>query len=180
MKTHNITLSVVTLASAAVLTLAAAPQARAAQANSSVFQVMSADPRFTTTMQMVYVAGAARRLQQAGELTVFAATDKGWADSSDTGKLSALTSTGATSEFPDSMGILEIVRGFFVHAPPPPSTATDVKMESNAGKQIDFDPKTLEVKWTDADGDVKTAHVDGQPIVATNGVVYPVDAVVGE
>ncbi len=178
MSKFNVTISSVALA-AALLSSVGLAGARADQPSGSVFNVLSSDPRFTTTMQMVYVAGAANRLSTAGELTVFAPTNTAWESSSDTGMLSSLSSTGAGSEFPDAMDIVRVLRGFFVHGAPP-AGATQVKLTNGDDRTITFDEKTMRVSWTTADGQTKSARVDGRPIIASNGVVYPVDAVVGE
>lgn len=151
----------------------------AADSRPSVFSTLSDDPRFGTTIKMVYVAGASQRLSTAGDLTVFAATDDGWNNSSATGMLSSLSSTGAGSEFPDSMGILQVLRGFFVHGEAPANAPAVTTFESAAGRQIQLDKNAMKVTWVTAEGQTKSAPV-GKPIEASNGVIYPVDAVVGE
>ena len=182
MRHVRIAISSAAIAAVAVAGLVAVPLAQAQQgASGSIYNKLSEDPRFTTTMQMVYVTGAANRLMTAGDMTVFAATDAGWQTTNYGGKLSSLSSTGASSAFPDSMGILEVIRGFFVSGrEPPASRSEDVRFESRAGRPIELDKKTMEVKWVDPEGQTKTAKVSGPPIHATNGVIYPVDAVVGE
>jgi uncharacterized surface protein with fasciclin (FAS1) repeats len=180
MISRTLTISSIALAAVAVVGFTQVPHAGAAQqAAGSVFDTLSNDPRFSTTMKMVYVAGAANRLSTANNVAVFAATDEGWDKSPYEGMLSSLTSTGAGSEFPDSMGILEVLRGFFVRGEPPAVPTTDLRAESAAGRPIEFDPKAMTVKWVDAKGDEHSAPLAGQPIVASNGVIYPVNAVVG-
>jgi uncharacterized surface protein with fasciclin (FAS1) repeats len=145
----------------------------------SVYDDLMADPRFGTTMKMVYMAGGANRLAEAGPLTVFAATDDGWSRGDYGGYMSSLSSTGAVSAFPDSTEIVETLRGFFVHGEPTLGQANDVTMRSSAGRPIEFDRRTMTVKWVAPDGATHEAKVAGEPIRASNGVIYPVDAVVG-
>ena len=52
-------------------------------------------------------------------------------------------------------------------------------MRSVAQRLIEFDKADGLVKWVDENGDTKSAKLAGQPIQATNGVIYPVNAVVG-
>ena len=177
------TLSFAALAGASVAIPAHAQQQPAAAppqtAPETVANTLTNDPRFATTIKMIYVAGAAGRLQTANNLTVFAATDDGWSSSPSQGMLSSLTSTGAGSEFPDSMGILQVLRGFFVHGEPPANPPADVKLQSVAGRPIDLDEKDMKVSWVAPDGEARSAPL-GKPILASNGIIYPVDAVVGE
>ncbi len=170
------------LAVAVVGLCATAATVRADAPDQSVSTILGSDPRFSTTMKMIYMSGASGRLNTMDKLTVFAATDAGWDSSPYEGLLSSLSSNGATSEFPQGVQITEVLRGFFVHGDYSPEriSGKEVSLKSAAGREIDFDAKTMTVKWTDAEGQTRSAHVVGQPIVATNGVVYPVDAVVGE
>lgn len=146
------------------------------QARKSVYDVLMSDRRFVTTMKMVYMTGSGNRLEKAGPLTVFAATDQAW----DAGNYGGLLSTlGSTSGFPDSSTITGLLRGFFVRGEPTRAQPGDVRMRSTAGRLIEFDPGSMTVKWVDADGGRRSAKVSGQPIMASNGVIYPVDVVVG-
>jgi uncharacterized surface protein with fasciclin (FAS1) repeats len=177
---RTFTTSSIALAAMAVVGFTQVPHAHAAQQiTGSVFDALSSDPRFSTTMKMVYVAGAANRLSAASNVAIFAATDEGWDNSPYEGMLSSLSSTGAGSEFPDSMGILQVVRGFIVRGEAPTIPSADMKAESAAGRPIDFDPKAMTVKWVDPKGVEHSAQLASQPIVASNGVIYPVNAVVG-
>ena len=150
-----------------------------AQPAGSVYDVLMNDPRFGTTMKMVYVAGRANQLAEAGPLTVFAATNAGWDQGDYGGYLASLSSTGAVSAFPEPTEITEVLRGFFVRGEPTLGQTPDVTMRSAAGRSIEFDKNTMTVKWVDENGVTRSAKVAGSPIQATNGVVYPVDAVVG-
>jgi uncharacterized surface protein with fasciclin (FAS1) repeats len=158
-------------------TQSAAP---APQQVGTVFDAMMADPRFSETMQMVFLSGGANRLETAGgPLTVFAATNQGWQGGDFGTYLGSLTSTGAVGTFPQSVAVTEILRGFFVHGSPTLQQGGVVGMRSAAGRPIAFDQATMTVKWTDQNGASHEAKVDGKPILARNGVIYPVDAVVG-
>jgi uncharacterized surface protein with fasciclin (FAS1) repeats len=149
----------------------------------SVYNVLLSDPRFTTTMKMLYVAGAANRINGPDRLTVFAATDKAWDNSPFEGLLASLSSNGADTEFPRSMDILEILRGFFVRnadIQPNAVAGKEVQLRSAAGRPIELDGKTMTVKWVAPDGKTRAANVAGQPISALNGEIYPMDVVVGQ
>jgi uncharacterized surface protein with fasciclin (FAS1) repeats len=150
------------------------------QSASSVSDVLSEDPRFTTTIQMVYLAGGADRLATAGPLTVFAPTDAAWDHSDAKGLMASMYSTNQAVAFPKPIEITELLRGFFIRGEPTLGQRQDVRMNNVAGRQVEFDPATMTVKWVAPDGSTKSARVSGQPIRATNGIIYPVDALVGD
>jgi uncharacterized surface protein with fasciclin (FAS1) repeats len=128
----------------------------------TVFDVLMNDPRFSTTMKMVYLSGNADSWMRSGRhVTVFAATNTAWDNSPYEGLMAIMTTT-YTVDNPGSQ-ITALLRGLL----------------SSAGRKITLDGRDMTVSWVCPDNQTHTAKVSGQPIEAANGVIYPMDAVVG-
>lgn len=172
------------IAAVAIGTLVASVPARAdTTTNQTVYDALMSDPRFSTTMKMIYTAGAAERVMNPGrKLTVFAATDSAWDNSPFEGLLASLSSNSASSEFPRSSDILGILRGFFVRQAVEPTAISNqqVPLTSAAGRPIEVDGKTMTVSWISPDGEKRSAPIAGQPIMTDNGVIYPMNVIVGQ
>jgi uncharacterized surface protein with fasciclin (FAS1) repeats len=146
----------------------------------TVFDVLMNDPRFTTTMKMVYLSGNADTWERSGRhVTVFAATDTAWNNSPYMGLMAIMTAT-YTVDNPGAK-LTSLLRGFVVpHMIEPTDIAgKNVALTSSAGRQIEVDGKDMTVSWVTPDNTTKTGKVAGAPIQAANGVIYPMDVIVG-
>jgi uncharacterized surface protein with fasciclin (FAS1) repeats len=164
-------------ASGVVATLAVAGVGMAATVvDDNVLSYLTREPKFATTVQLLYMTGY---LNSAQNVTVFAPTETAW----DAGDYRSFLSyqNRTTSSPPEPSPVVAILRGFAVHGTyPPDQLAQAQKVQNFLGEEITVDATATHVRWKGHDGAMHEAAVAGEPVICPNGVVYPVDVVVGQ
>jgi uncharacterized surface protein with fasciclin (FAS1) repeats len=142
----------------------------------NVLSYLTREPKFATTVKLLYMTGY---LNSAQNVTVFAPTETAW-DSGD--YRSSLSYQNRTTSSPPEAGpVVAILRGLAVHGTyPPDRLAQAQKVQDFLGEEITVDATATHVRWKGHDGAMHEAAVVGEPVICANGVVYPVDVVVGQ
>ena len=142
----------------------------------NVLNCLTREPKFATTVQLLYMTGY---LNSAQNVTVFAPTETAW----DSGDYRSFLSyqNRTTSSPPQPSAVVDILRGFAVRGSyPPDRLAQAQKVQNFLGQDITVDANATHVRWTGRDGNMRETAVVGEPVICLNGVIYPVDAVVGQ
>lgn len=145
--------------------------------DNTVAGVLLSDRRFQTTTRLIFMTGYTNSLH--GRLTVFAPTEEGW----DTGDYRSFLSyqDPMSSDAPEAAAVTALLRGLAVLGVHPPSEfgqAQTLRTFNNTTVTVQAGAK--QVSWTRKDGTSRSADVVGDAILATNGVIFPVDGVVGQ
>jgi uncharacterized surface protein with fasciclin (FAS1) repeats len=142
----------------------------------NVLSYLTREPKFETTVKLLYMTGY---LNSAQNVTVFAPTETAW----DAGDYRSFLSyqNRTTSSAPETGPVVAILRGLAVHGTyPPDRLARAQKVQNFLGEEITVDATATHVRWKGHDGAVHEAAVAGEPVICANGIVYPVDVVVGQ
>jgi uncharacterized surface protein with fasciclin (FAS1) repeats len=154
--------------------------AQYSQGTQNALTIMESDPRFSDWLQVLKFSGLVQYAQTTPKFTAFVPTNAAFDRYPDT--LVDLL-RGHNRAFPDTTRQVLFVRSHVILDIHPLSefegrTATVTSM---AGSPISVDGRNsgvYTVTWASINGHTGTAHISGNPIIASNAVIYPVDSVV--
>ena len=143
----------------------------------SVLGYLTRTPRFATTVRLFYVTGYVNTVR--GNFTVFAPTEKAW-DGGNFRSLLGYQSPNSNAA-PDATAATEVLRGFAARGNfPPERVGKGQKLKNLSGQPLTVAAAAKSVAWTGRGGAGKSAPVVGEPVICEDGVVYPMDVVVGQ
>lgn len=139
--------------------------------------VLINDPQFKTTAQLIYMTGYVNSLRK--DITVFAPTEAGW-DTGDHRSFLAYQDPMSTRT-PQASAVVKLLRGLAVSGIHPPAQFTSPQTLQTIGEgAVTVNAGATEVTWKGKGGAMQGARVVGSPILAADGIIYPVDGVVGQ
>lgn len=144
------------------------------------FTVMASDPSLSTWVSFLQQSGLASYARGANPYTVFPPTNAAF-DRYPNVVQRLLPVSG--DMFPDTSRLIPPIRSHVIHGLHPLAEFQGKKVSytSLSGNPIEIDgtdPQALTVTWTGIEGKTGVGKVEGQPILASNADIYPLDSVV--
>jgi uncharacterized surface protein with fasciclin (FAS1) repeats len=143
------------------------------------FTVMASDARFSTWISILQLSGLAPYARGATPYTVFAPTNEAF-DQHPQIRAQLLPTAGET--FPDTSVLIPLVRAHVVYGAHPLDEfmGKKITIKSLNGTPIEIDgtnPQAITVTWHSVNGQNAQGVLTGQPILASNADIYPVNTV---
>ena len=161
---------------------AACPKVSLAEAEpqGDALSVMSSEPRFSDWVQVLRYAGLAQYAQSGPKFTSFVPTNAAFQKYPE---ILQNVLRPRNKAFPDTTLQVQFVRSHVILDEHPLSEFTGKKVQLTAlsGNPIDIDatqPGVYVVSWPGILTKVATTTITGNPITATNGIIYPFSEVV--
>jgi uncharacterized surface protein with fasciclin (FAS1) repeats len=154
--------------------------AQSSQLAGNALAMMEADQKFSDWVQVLKFSGLSQYAESTPKFTAFVPTNAAF--DKYPGTLESLLS-GRSRSFPDTTRQVNFVRSHVILDLHPLSQFSGRKdaVTSMAGLPILIDgtnPGTYLVMWSSINGRTATARICGEPISASNAILYPVDNVV--
>jgi uncharacterized surface protein with fasciclin (FAS1) repeats len=143
------------------------------------FSVMASDPRFSTWVALLQQSGLAPYARGIEPYTVFAPTNRAF-DKAPGGRAGLLPTS--SEAFPDTTFLIGFVRAHVVGGlhPLQEFRGKKVTLKSLTGTPIEVDatnPQNIAVTWSSIEGEKAHGEIQGDPILASNADIYPIDTV---
>jgi len=144
------------------------------------FTVMASDARFSTWVSILQLSGLAPYARGATQYTVFAPTNEAFDQHP---QIRAQLLPTASETFPDTSVLIPLVRAHVAYGAHPLDEfmGKKVSMKSVNGTPIEVDgtnPQAITVTWHSVNGQNAQGLLTGQPILASNADIYPINTVV--
>jgi uncharacterized surface protein with fasciclin (FAS1) repeats len=160
----------------------ACPKISLAQAEpqGDALSIMSSEPRFSDWVQVLRFTGLAQYAQTGPKFTSFVPTNAAFEKYPD---ILRDVLRPRTKAFPDTTLQVQFVRSHVILDEHPLSEFAGKKVQLTAmsGNPIDIDatqPGVYIVSWSGIPNKIATTTISGDPITATNGIIYPFSEVV--
>ena len=146
-----------------------------AQPEGDALSIMSSDPRFSDWVQVLRYAGLAQYAQSGPKFTSFVPTNDAFQKYPE---ILQDVLRPRNKAFPDTTLQVQFVRSHVILDEHPLSEFAGKKVQLTAisGNPIDIDatqPGVYVVSWSGIPGKIATTTITGNPIAATNGIIYP-------
>jgi uncharacterized surface protein with fasciclin (FAS1) repeats len=156
-----------------------APQGMQNRSYEDGFTVMASDPRFTNWVNLLQQSGLAPYARGVSPYTVFAPTNAAISQRPD---IRDALLPRASESFPDTSALTALVRAHVVYGLHPfdEFKGKKITLQSVSGTPIEIDgtnPQAVTVTWQSVQGQRGQGTLQGQPILASNADIYPIDAI---
>jgi uncharacterized surface protein with fasciclin (FAS1) repeats len=156
-----------------------APQGMQNRSYEDGFAVMASDPRFTSWVNLLQQSGLAPYARGVSPYTVFAPTN---AAINEYPQIREMLIPKGSEAFPDTSQLVTLVRSHVIYGlhPLEEFRGKKVSLQSVAGSPIEVDgtnPEAITVTWQSVQGQRGQGKLQGQPILAANADIYPMDAI---
>jgi uncharacterized surface protein with fasciclin (FAS1) repeats len=143
------------------------------------FTVMASQSQFSTWVTILQLSGLAAYARGATPYTAFVPTETAFDKHPDI-RTQLLPTAGST--FPDVTLLISLVRAHVTYGLHPLDgfVGKTVTLKSVAGSPIEVDgtnPQAMTVTWQSVQGEKAHGALNGQPILASNADIYPIDSV---
>ena len=154
-----------------------APQGMQNRSYEDGFTVMLSDPRFSGWVSLLQQSGLAPYARGGTQYTIFAPTNAAINQRPD---IREMLLPSSSEGFPDTSALTSLVRSHVVYGlhPLDEFKGKKVTLQSVAGTPIEVDgtnPQAITVTWQSVGGQKGEGTVKGQPILANNADIYPID-----
>ena len=143
------------------------------------FTVMASNPQLSGWVELVQRSGLAPGARGVSPYTVFAPTNVALNERPDIRQM--LLPTGVEA-FPDTRELITLIRAHVVYGlhPLDEFKCKKVTLQSVSGVPIEVDgtnPQAITVTWQSVEGQKGQGTLQGQPILASNADIYPIDKI---
>ena len=157
----------------------APPQGMQNRSYEDGFAVMASDPQLSGWVSLLQQSGLAPYARGGTPYTVFAPTNAAINQRPD---IREMLLPSASQSFPDTSALIPLVRAHVVYGlhPLEEFQGKKVTVRSASGTPIEVDgsnPQAITVTWQSVEGQKAQGTLKGQPILANNADIYPIDTI---